>query len=159
MRKNAITYFAVIPFLLVMMWPMKTADARDQLVIDYATPEAAFDTFFYALKHHMSELTLDSMSNDFQLFFGKDREEQLFTLREKVPYEYYPDLHATAKRVERNGKKAMVAYQTTLGDRVLRPLAFLYMMEMDGEWKVVVPDNMKEMGQKVIKAFLGVGAN
>jgi len=159
MRKNAATYFAIVPCLLVLMWQMKIADAQDPLVIDYSTPEATFDTFFYALKHHMSELTLDSMSSDFQLFFGKDREEQLFTLRKKLPYEYHPDLHATAKRVERNGKKAMVAYQTTLGDRVLLQLSFLYMMEIDGEWKVVVPDNMREMGQHVIKAFLGVGAN
>jgi hypothetical protein len=106
---------------------------------DFSTPEAAFKTSFYAVKHKDYEVSLEGLSKEYRKKFGKTKEEQLDYLIEsgkKIKYRKNWKREIIKVEYEDVENCAKVYYIDKFGKR-LNYKGWMPMIRVKDKWRVV----------------------
>jgi hypothetical protein len=128
-------------FMLSLMAACSTKEMPPKNYPDFSTPEATFETSAYAIDNKDFSVYLDSLTPEYQLKYGKTRQEQITSL-ESDSKNIKPGqrFSRTIIKVEYGGGKgydAGIYFSVKRGSRIEIVKSWVPFKKIDGKWKRV----------------------
>ena len=157
MKNLKLTIF-IITLILAACSPA-FSEKKELFTADFSTPEAAFNTSFYAVKNHLYEVILDSMSKDYRKNFGVTRSDQMTTLQNGAQrHTHRSDWQRIIVKVEEDasfkqeGYDARVVYNEYEGGKTIFLKARMPMIKEQNQWKIAAIKQPAPTAQQIAEA-------
>ena len=148
LKNNVICRFIGLTLILSMVCGCAVAEKCPPKYPDYSTPESTFNTFFYAIQHKDYKVYLDSLAEDYQAKYGKNRKEQLITIRR----------HLTGADIRKNARHMILKIENSIfpdydlritwsekvGARYTVFKSYMPLKKIGNEWKIVFPKSEEQ---------------
>lgn len=114
---------------------------------DYSTPEAVFNTQFYALQHKDYDVMFEVSGEEYRKAFGSNREEQ-FSKFKKYAEKIKPDKRAyrVITNIEYgnfNGYDVKIEWAEKIGSRYSIRKSYMLLKKVGGGWRMAFPELIK----------------